>query len=195
MAVGCAINEGRGCWTSWTPGTRRWSRIDSLGQLLREFQGSFTHRLSLHCPCACAAETRSAHPRNGSFRIRRAITAAFVSPLLLPTRHAILTSLPPRGLWSICIRAVLFAAFSSTASNVHHARPSCTVLGRGLSSPCGNTVMLCTPPLCSSLPCIALPSSSVVGHAFASALPCLSCALLCSIAACSGKGGSGHRWP
>jgi hypothetical protein len=68
-------------------------------------------------------------------------------------------------------------------------------LGRGLSSPSGNIVMRCTPLLCTSLPCIALPLSSVVGHALASALPCLSCALLCSTAACSGKGGSGHRWP
>jgi hypothetical protein len=68
-------------------------------------------------------------------------------------------------------------------------------LGRGLSSLSGNTVMRCTPPLCTSLPCIALPSSSVVGHALALALSCLSCALFCSTATCSGKGGSGHRWP
>jgi hypothetical protein len=104
-------------------GTRRWSRIDSLGQLLRELQGSPAHRLSLHCPCACAAETRSAHPRSCSFRIRRAITAAFVSPHLLPTRHATLPPLPPRGPWSACIRAVPSVALSSTASDqyvVHH---------------------------------------------------------------------------
>jgi hypothetical protein len=55
--------------------------------------------------------------------------------------------------------------------------------------------MRCTPPLCTSLLCIALPPSSVVGHALASALPCLSCVLPCSSAACSGKGGSGHRRP
>jgi hypothetical protein len=41
-------------------------------------------------------------------------------------RHAILTPPPLRGPWSACIRAVPSAAFSSTASNVHHARPSCT---------------------------------------------------------------------
>jgi hypothetical protein len=73
--------------------------------------------------------------------------------------------------------------------------PPAHQLGRGLSSPSGNTVLRCTPPLCTSLPCIGLPPSSVVGHALASALPCLGCALLCSTAACSGKGGSGHRWP
>jgi hypothetical protein len=58
--------------------------------------------------------------------------------------------------------------------------PTAHQLGRGLSSPNGNSVMRCTPPLCTSLPCIDLPPSSVVGHALASALPCLSCALLCS---------------
>jgi hypothetical protein len=73
--------------------------------------------------------------------------------------------------------------------------PPAHQLGRGLSSPSGNTIMRCTPPLCTSLPCIVLPPSFVVGHALASALPCLSCALLCSTAPCSGKGGSGHRWP
>jgi hypothetical protein len=78
MAVGCAINEGRGCWTSWTPGTRRWSRIDSLGQLLL---------------LTCLAKR--------------------VSP-------------PPRGPRSARTRAVPSVAFSSTASSVHHARPSCT---------------------------------------------------------------------
>jgi hypothetical protein len=60
--------------------------------------------------------------------------------------------------------------------------PPAHQLGRGLSSPSGNSAMRCTPPLCTSLPCIDLPPSSVVGHALASALPCLSCALLCSAA-------------
>jgi hypothetical protein len=49
--------------------------------------------------------------------------------------------------------------------------PPAHQLGRGLSSPSGNSVMRCTPPLCMSLPCIGLPPSSVVGHALASASP------------------------
>jgi hypothetical protein len=53
-------------------------------------------------------------------------TTAFASRLLFPIRHAILTPPPSRGPWPACIRAVPSAAFSSTASNVHHARPSCT---------------------------------------------------------------------
>jgi hypothetical protein len=108
---------------SWTPGTRRLSRIGSLCQILHEPQGPPAHGLSLHCPCACAAETRSAHPRSCSFRIRRAITAAFILPLLLPTRHAILPPPPSRGPWSACIRVVPSVALSSTASDqciVHH---------------------------------------------------------------------------
>jgi hypothetical protein len=48
----------------WTYGTRRWSRIGSLCQLLREPQGSLAHGLSLHCSCACAAETRPAQPHS-----------------------------------------------------------------------------------------------------------------------------------
>jgi hypothetical protein len=65
------------------------------------------------------------------------------------------------------------AAFSSTAPNIHHARPSCTQLGRGLSSPSGNTAMRCTLPLCmsllcSSMLCIAPPPSSVAGPALRS---------------------------
>jgi hypothetical protein len=92
-----------------------------------------------------------------------------------PGRHAILTPPPSRGPWSVCIRAVPSAAFSSTASNIHHARPSCTQLGRGLSSPSGNTAMRCTSLLrmsllCSSMLCIAPPPSSVAGPALHSGL-------------------------
>jgi hypothetical protein len=152
--------------------------MGSLCQILREPQDPPAHGFSLHCPCACAAETWSAHPRGCSFRIRRAITAAFVSPLLLPTRHATLPPPPSRRPWSTCIRAVPSVALSSTASDQCIAHQ----LGRGLSSPSGNSVMRCTPPLCTLLPCIDLPPSSVVGHALASALPCLSFALLCSAA-------------
>jgi hypothetical protein len=53
-------------------------------------------------------------------------TTAFASRLLFPICHAILTPPPSRGPWSACIRAMPSAAFSSMASNVHHARPSCT---------------------------------------------------------------------
>jgi hypothetical protein len=60
--------------------------------------------------------------------------------------------------------------------------PPAHQLGRGLSSPSENTVMRCTPPLCTSLPCIDLPPSSVVGHALASTLLCPCCALHCSAA-------------
>jgi hypothetical protein len=105
-------------------------------------------------------------------------TTAFAPRLLFPIHHAILTSLPSRGLWSTCIRAVPFAACSLTASNIHHARPSCTQLGRGLSSPNENTATRCTPPPCTSslgtsLPCTVTPSpSSVAGSALTSVLPC-----------------------
>jgi hypothetical protein len=54
---------------------------------------------------------------------------AFVPQLLLPTRHATLPPPPSRGPWSSCIRAVPSAAFSSTASNVHHARLYCPLGG------------------------------------------------------------------
>jgi hypothetical protein len=56
--------RSRSCWTSWTYGRRRWSRIGSLCQFLREPQGFPAHGLSLHCSRACAAETRSTHPRS-----------------------------------------------------------------------------------------------------------------------------------
>jgi hypothetical protein len=97
--------------------------MGSLCQILREPQDPPTPGLSLHCPCACAAETRSAHPHSCSFQNRRAITAAFVSLLLLPTRHATLPPLHSRRLWSTCIRAVPSVALSSTASDqciAHH---------------------------------------------------------------------------
>jgi hypothetical protein len=113
----------RSCWMSWTLGTRRQSRIGSLYQILREPQGPPAHGLRLHCPCACAAETWSAHPRSCSFRIRRAITAAFISPLLLPIRHATLPPPSSRGPWSACTRAVPSVALFLTASDhciAHH---------------------------------------------------------------------------
>jgi hypothetical protein len=73
------LTRDRSCWTSWTYGRRQWSRIGSLCQLLREPQGFPAHGLSLLCSRACAAETRSAHPRS-----------------LLQDRHA----------WSHLLRAV-----------------------------------------------------------------------------------------
>jgi hypothetical protein len=86
--------RNRSCWTLWSYGTRRWSRIGSLCQLLREPQGSLAHGLSLHCSCTCAAETRSTHPRS-----------------LLQDRHA----------WSHLLRAVpvlLSHHWPSTCSRV-----------------------------------------------------------------------------
>jgi hypothetical protein len=59
--------RGRSCWTSWTHGRRRWSRVGSLCRLLRELQGPPTHGLSLLCSRACAAEAQPAclhsHPQ------------------------------------------------------------------------------------------------------------------------------------
>jgi hypothetical protein len=70
----------------------------------------------------CATETRPAHPRSCSFRIRRAITAAFASPLLLPARLAksvaaslsVASAAPRRALdvvepWKETLDAMLFA--------------------------------------------------------------------------------------
>jgi hypothetical protein len=79
-------------------------------------------RLSLLCSRTCAAETRPAHPRSCSFRIRRAITTTFASPLLLPARLAksvaaslsVASAAPRRALdvvesWKETLDAVLFA--------------------------------------------------------------------------------------
>jgi hypothetical protein len=54
------------------------------------------------------------------------LTAAFASQLLLPACRAITTPPPPRGPWSVCIRAVPSATFSLTASDVLHAWPRCS---------------------------------------------------------------------
>jgi hypothetical protein len=122
------------------PGTRRQSRIGSLGQLLREPPGSncsqakpsFAHA---RVPLKHGRHTRVAPCRTAVFGCIEAPpsssgpTAAFAPQLLLPTCHTILTPPPSRGPWSACIRAVPSAAFSSTASNVHHARLYCP-LGR-----------------------------------------------------------------
>jgi hypothetical protein len=47
-AVICGLawrsTRNRSCWMSWTPETRRWSRMGSLGQLLREPLGSIRSR-------------------------------------------------------------------------------------------------------------------------------------------------------
>jgi hypothetical protein len=104
-------------------------------------------------------------------------TTVFASRLLYLIRHAILTLPPSRGPWSAYIRVVPSIALSSTASDIHHARPSCTQFGRGLSSPNENTATRCTPPPCTSslgmsLPCTVTPSpSSVAGSALTPVLP------------------------
>jgi hypothetical protein len=67
-AVTCGLarrsTRNRSCWMSWTLGTKRQSRIGSLGQLLREPPRSICSQLSLHCSRGCVTETRSAHPRS-----------------------------------------------------------------------------------------------------------------------------------
>jgi hypothetical protein len=92
----------------------RWARIYSNSARLA------THDSGRLSP---GSVQRLAHPRSCSFRIRRAITAAFVLPLLLPTHHAILPPPPSQGPWSACIRAVPSVALSLTAADqcvVHH---------------------------------------------------------------------------
>jgi hypothetical protein len=66
-------------------------------------------------PGCTVAPPSSSHP-----------VAAFASPPLLPACHAITASPPPRGPWSACIRAVPSTAFSSTTSDILHARPRCS---------------------------------------------------------------------
>jgi hypothetical protein len=138
--------------------------MGSLCQILREPQDPPAHGLSLHCPCACAAETRSAHPRSCSFRIRRAITAAFVSPLLLLTRHATLPPPPLRRPWSTCIRAMPSVVLSSTASDQCIAHQ----LGRDLSS--SSWKLSCAARRRFARRATA-PSLPAAGHALVSASP------------------------
>jgi hypothetical protein len=93
---------------------------------------------------------------------------------------------------SLQCRRTSSIAFASTASDVPHARLYCLLDGsapnrRAASPPALRATFLYTnsvtaSPPCTSLLCIAPPPFSVVGHALASALPCLSCALLCSAA-------------
>jgi hypothetical protein len=130
-------------------------------------------QLSLHCSRACAAETRPAHPRSCSFRIRRAITAAFALPLLLPARLAksvdaslsVASAAPRRALdvvkpWKETLDAMLFA-------------------GKLLPNP--PLLFLCS-LACASAVRTSAPrysfSSSCVGPAFASALSRRTCAPL-----------------
>jgi hypothetical protein len=101
-------------------------------------------------------------------------TTTFAPRLLFPIRHAILTPSPLRGLWSTCIRAVPSAVFPSMASNVHHARPSCT--------PTRSRPEFAQRELHHALHAAALHVVALHSCALASALPCLSCALLCSAA-------------
>jgi hypothetical protein len=56
--------RNRSCWMPRTYGRSRQGRIGSLRRLLCEPQGPPVHGISLHCSCACAAETRSAHLRS-----------------------------------------------------------------------------------------------------------------------------------
>jgi hypothetical protein len=130
---------------SWIPRTKRQSQIGSLCQIHREPQGPPAHELSLHCPCACAVETRSAHPRSCSFRIRRAITAAFVSPPFLPTCCAISASPLPRGSRELAVRGS--SEFTASGRHLH------------------------TSSLCTSSSCMVILLPPVAEPALASALP------------------------
>jgi hypothetical protein len=111
------------------------------------------------------------------------LTAAFAPQFLLPTCRAINASPPSRGSRSARTwpppnspRAVHSAAGLRPLPSPRRPLMSITrnppahQLGRGLSSPCGNAAMRCTPPLCMSLPCssmlcIAPPPSFVAGPA------------------------------
>jgi hypothetical protein len=137
------------------------------------------------------------------------------SPPLLPAHRAITASPPPRGPWSACIRVVpsaavrarpppfstsskqcrlpSSAAFSSTASDVLHARPCCSHADLPAAAA----------PRVTSLHTIDLHAVALHARAAAPPLPAAgpACcvvaahALLYSAAACSGKGGPGRRWP
>jgi hypothetical protein len=94
-----AIDEGKELLDVVDHGTRRWSRTGSLCQLLREPQSFPAHRLSLLRSRACAAETRSAHPRS-----------------LLQDRHA----------WSHLLRCFCFALTPLALNLLAHGRLPCT---------------------------------------------------------------------
>jgi hypothetical protein len=98
-AVTCGLarqsTRNRSCWMSWTPGTKRQSRIGSLGQLLRKPPGSakpsFAHA---RVPLKHGRHTRVASCRTavlGCIEVPPSssrLTATFAPQLLLPSRLA-----------------------------------------------------------------------------------------------------------
>jgi hypothetical protein len=93
-------------------GTRRWSRIGSLCHLLREPQGFLAHGLNLHCSCACAVETRSAHLRSLLQDRRAWLHFRCATSALLPHQR------PPT-----CMRVVGCLAYARACGN-ELSRPS-----------------------------------------------------------------------
>jgi hypothetical protein len=70
--------------------TRRWSRIGSLCQLLREPQGPPAHGLNFLCSRMCATDTRPAHPRS-FLQDRRAWSYLRCAVPVLLSHHWLLT--------------------------------------------------------------------------------------------------------
>jgi hypothetical protein len=102
------LTRNKSCWMSWIPGTKRQSRIGSLGQLLREPPRSNCSRVKLsfaysRVPLKHGRHTRVASCRTAVLGCIEAPpsssrpTAAFVPQLLLPTCRAISASSPPLG--------------------------------------------------------------------------------------------------
>jgi hypothetical protein len=187
---------------SWTPGTRRWSRMGSLGQLLRRPPGSIRSRAKLSFAPASLAFNLFA--RSLLLCIRTCLrerTKPAVSPAsrVGPASRCSCFDLRTDKGSSPCVpppsSSRLTAAFAPQL-----LLPTCRAISaspppRGSRELTASGRHLHTSLLCTSLPCMVILLPPVVGPALASALPCLSCALFCSTATCSGKGGSGHRWP
>jgi hypothetical protein len=174
---------------SWTPGSRRWSRMGSLGQLLREPPGSIRSRAKPSF--APASLALNLFTRSLLLCIRTCLrerTKPAVSPAsrVGPTSRCSCFDLRTDKGSSPCVpppsSSHLTAAFAPQL-----LLPTCRAISaspppRGSRELTASGHHLHTSLLCASLPCIDLPPSSIVGHALASALPCLCCALHCSAA-------------
>jgi hypothetical protein len=159
------------------PGTRRQSRIGSLGQLLREPPGSNCSRAKpsfahARVPLKYGRHTRVAPYRTAVLGCIEAppssscSTAAFAPQLLLPTCRAISSSPPPLGSRSTRTwpppnspRAVRSAAGLRPLPSSRRPQMSITrdplahQLSRRLSSPSWNTVTRCMPSPCTPRNC------------------------------------------
>jgi hypothetical protein len=128
--------RNRSCWMSWTPGTRRWSRMGSLGQFLRESPGSIRSRAKpsfahAHVPLKHVWHTRVASCRTIVLGYIEAppsssrLTAAFAPQLLLPTRLAVTVTFDLPPLLPACCPSCTSRAselVSSTRPLLHHQR-------------------------------------------------------------------------